>query len=137
MAESAPVSDLETMLRTMEPTLHDAAWAFVFVPPSRELPPLRTFATVEEDEGTTLILLEDDAHRATLDVRFRAARITLTVHSALAGIGLTAAFARALADVGISANVVAAVHHDHIFVPYDEGPRALAALRALQSSAGG
>jgi hypothetical protein len=60
--------------------------------------------------------------------------ITLRVHSSLAAVGLTAAVAAALSDHGISANVVAAYCHDHIFVPADRAEEALAALRSLQAS---
>ena len=56
------------------------------------------------------------------------------VHSSLAAVGLTAAVAAALADHGISANVVAAFYHDHIFVPAERAEEALAALRAIQRS---
>jgi len=54
------------------------------------------------------------------------------VPSDLAAVGLTAAFAQALAAVGISCNVLAGAHHDHLFVPVDRATDALAALRALQ-----
>ena len=50
-------------------------------------------------------------------------------------VGLTAAVAVALADAGIACNVVAAVHHDHLFVPVESADAALAALRALQPDA--
>jgi hypothetical protein len=36
-----------------------------------------------------------------------------------------------LAEKGISANVVAAYYHDHIFVPTEHANAALAALRGL------
>jgi hypothetical protein len=38
-----------------------------------------------------------------------------------------------LADAGISANVIAALHHDHIFVPWDRRDDALAVLRGLSN----
>jgi hypothetical protein len=57
-------------------------------------------------------------------------RITLTVHSALDGIGLTAAVSAELTAAGIPCNVVAALHHDHVFVPAAQAEAALAALRA-------
>ena len=56
------------------------------------------------------------------------------VHSSLAAVGFTAAFARALAQAGISGNVVAGVHHDHVFVPVDDAQRALEALHALSNA---
>ena len=53
------------------------------------------------------------------DVLFKL--ITLTVHSSLKSVGLTAAVTSKLAEYEISANVVAAYYHDHIFVPYEKG----------------
>ena len=56
------------------------------------------------------------------------------MHSALEAVGLTAEVARVLTDAGIPCNIVAALHHDHLFVPAD---RAAAALRALRDLSGG
>ena len=53
------------------------------------------------------------------------------MHSSLDAIGLTAAVAGELAEHGISANVVAASYHDHIFVPRDKAEQALKLLVAL------
>lgn len=63
----------------------------------------------------------------------------MMVHSSLEAVGMTAAMATALTRAGISANVVAAYHHDHVFVPWTRREDAVAALRALtdQGSAGG
>ena len=58
-------------------------------------------------------------------------KITLQVYSDLEGVGLTAAVATALAGEGIPCNVVAALHHDHLFVPETQGPLALRCLEAL------
>jgi hypothetical protein len=59
------------------------------------------------------------------------ARISLTVASDLAAVGLTAAFAGALGAEGISCNVIAGYHHDHLFVQWDRRADAMAALEAL------
>lgn len=75
------------------------------------------------------------AASAGLQVLFLAAWITLTVHSDLQAVGLTAAFASALGQAGISCNVVAGAFHDHIFVPVEQAQQALAALKTLQQSA--
>jgi hypothetical protein len=53
------------------------------------------------------------------------------VHSALDAVGLTAAVSRALADAGVSCNVIAGAHHDHLLVPFERGEEALAVLRGL------
>ena len=55
-------------------------------------------------------------------------QITLMVHSALDGVGLTAAVANALAAEGCPCNVVAAYHHDHIFVAVQDADKAMKVL---------
>jgi hypothetical protein len=59
------------------------------------------------------------------------ARFTLQVHSSLAAVGLTARVAESLAAHGISANMVAAYHHDHVFVPWARRTDALKILENL------
>ncbi|WP_265086797.1 ACT domain-containing protein [Ralstonia pseudosolanacearum] len=83
----------------------------------------------------TAIIEESRAIEARLEIVCRTLRITLNVYSSLEGVGLTAAFATALAQQGISCNVVAAIYHDHIFVPLEDAKRALEALLAMQSEA--
>jgi hypothetical protein len=61
-------------------------------------------ATFREREGLTVVMEEGVALAAGVMPLFRAAWITLTVHSDLNAVGLTAAFARALGDAGISCN---------------------------------
>ena len=79
---------------------------------------------IREDEGVTAILAGERAGTPF-------ARITLTVHSALEGVGLTAAVSGALATVGIACNSVAGYHHDHLFVPWERRDEALAGLQRL------
>jgi uncharacterized protein len=113
----------------LEPRLYPEAYVFVSVP---EVPPgVRPFAVIREDEGTTLVTTRDEADRAGLSYGYVAARITLTISSSLADIGLTAAVSRVLADAGISCNVIAGLAHDHLFVDADRGPEAATLLRHL------
>ena len=49
----------------------------------------------------------------------------------LHAVGLTAAVASCLAEQGISANVLAAYYHDHVFVPHDQAEDAMHALQLL------
>ncbi|QMW24620.1 ACT domain-containing protein [Sandaracinobacteroides saxicola] len=99
-------------------------------------PALRAAAigSFQEAEGETLILPHDIAVAHGLPDGPVMAYITLTVHSALDGVGLTAAVAQALAAAHIPCNMVAAFHHDHIFVPVTQAETALAILHRLQST---
>ncbi|AXK65746.1 MULTISPECIES: ACT domain-containing protein [Burkholderia] len=132
---SQPENDLATLLRTMQPELHPGAYAFVSLPNGIDVSLSETVATFQEAEGLTVIVSEETAARRGWPVLFRAAWITLTVHSDLQAVGLTAAFAQALGAAGISCNVMAAACHDHIFVAFGDGARALDTLVALQRDA--
>lgn len=125
------IRDLDRLLAQMEPVLNPGRYAFVAVPEGVALDPGRIVASVREPEGLSAIVPEQDALELGLQVAFVAAWITLTVHSDLAAVGLTAAFSRALADAGIGCNLVAGLRHDHLFVPFDQAQQALDALRAL------
>ncbi len=85
-----------------------------------------------EAEGTSMILPVDLAAKAGFDVTAPMHCITLAVYSALDGVGLTAAVAGALAQHGIPCNMVAAFHHDHVFVPVASSAYAIEILQALQ-----
>ena len=89
---------------------------------------------MQEAEGLTLVLPRETADAHGLSYDYVAAWITLQVHSSLAAVGLTASFSAALAQAGISCNVVAGFHHDHLFVPSERAERALSTLRALAAS---
>lgn len=117
----------------MEPTVRPGRFVYVTVDAgtARDLP---ADVVVREAEGVTLVLAQTDADARSLPYDFVAGWITLRVHSALDAVGLTAAFSGALAERGISANVVAGYYHDHLLVPIDDVDRAMAALRDLAAS---
>lgn len=121
------VSEGKAMVRAMAPRLLPGRFTFATVADpaaAARLMPLARGA-FREDEGLSLILpAAEDGPPA-----FR--QITLDVQSALDGVGLTAAVATALARRDIPCNVVAAHHHDHVFVPEGQAETALAALLAL------
>ncbi|MFN3611779.1 ACT domain-containing protein [Tepidimonas sp.] len=132
---STPIADLATLLASMEPELHEGTYVYCVAPPGTDGRGLSPVVTVAESEGLTLVLPESQALQAGYPVLFRAAWITLTVHSDLQAVGLTASFAAALGRAGVSCNVVAGAFHDHLFVPVDQADAALSALRALQQEA--
>ena len=57
-------------------------------------------------------------------------RITLNIYSSLEAVGLTAAVSTLLAEPGISANMIAAYYHDHIFVSAADAERTVALLHS-------
>jgi hypothetical protein len=120
---AGPVGDLAAMLAGMAPMLDANRWAFALVEGAL---PEDAFALIREDEGTTAIVPQESGGFA---------RITLSVHSALDGVGLTAAVAGVLAEAGIACNVVAGFHHDHLFVPWERRAEALEILQHLAAAA--
>lgn len=126
-------TDLAKLLAAMNPVLFPQTYVYCTVAhrDAARYQALEPLATYREDEGLTLVLSRSAADAAGLSYGPLLRRITLNVHSALEAVGLTAAVATALTNEGISANVIAAYYHDHIFVPEADAERALAALRAL------
>ena len=131
---SEPVRDREAMIAAMEPRLDTQRWRFVLVSPDNAPQLLGSaIGTFREDEGVTAIVPSELADELGIEGP-DFARITLMVHSDLEGVGLTAAVAGALADAGIACNMVAAFHHDHVFVPAGRTDDALSILCALAAS---
>lgn len=122
--------DLTRLLSSLRPQLKPDRYVFATVvgaPPSGVTP----VVTVAEDEGLTLVVLQEEADEAGLAYDYVACWITLWAHSALDAVGLTAAVAGELAEAGMSCNVVAGYHHDHLFVPHDRAAEAVAVLERL------
>lgn len=123
-------TDLRMLLSGMRPRLNPGRYVFTTV--DGGVPAgARPVVTVAEEEGLTLVLPQQEADAAGLAYEYVAGWITLCVHSALEAVGLTAAVARELAAVGLSCNVVAGFHHDHLFVPYERVADAVALLEDL------
>lgn len=133
---SQAVSDLRTLIRSMQPVLHEGAYYFATLPEGSAMTAAEIHASIREAEGLSVMVDEAAAQKYGLQNAFRAAWITLNVHSDLAAVGLTAAFSAALGRAGISCNVVAGHCHDHIFVPYEQAEAAMATLRDLQRNGG-
>jgi len=123
-------TDLRMLLSGMRPRLNPGRYVFATV--GGQIPAgARPVVTVAEEEGLTLVVPQQEADAAGLAYEYVAGWITLRVHSALEAVGLTAAVARELAVAGLSCNVVAGFHHDHLFVPYERAAEAVALLEDL------
>lgn len=124
-------TNLSRLLASLSPRLNPGRFVFCSVPQPTVVQVAAALGSFREAEGTTLILAREEAERLGLTYDYLAAWITLEVHSSLATVGLTAAFAKALAGEGISCNVIAGFHHDHLFVAEADAERAMAALQRL------
>ncbi len=123
--------NLQRLLASLSPELRPGDFVFAAVADAARLQDVVPEATVCEPEGLTVVLTRDDADTLGLTYDFVAGWIILRVHSALDAVGLTAAVSGALASAGVSCNVLAGLHHDHLLVPADRAQDALEALTAL------
>lgn len=123
--------NLALLLDALDVTRREGVYTFV----TGEWPALEAeaHATVIEPEGHSYVVTVDDAHRIGAPADFEAAWLTLTIHSALDAVGLTAAVSSVLAEAGIACNVIAGYHHDHLLVPVDRAADAMRLLRSLRS----
>lgn len=122
---------LKKLINEMDPRLNPGAYVFSTVSKIDGIDRTDILCEFKEQEGTTVILERTLAEAYGLTYEFVAAWITLTIHSALEAKGLTAKVATALAEQNISCNVIAGYYHDHLFVPYAEGNKAVDVLKAL------
>jgi uncharacterized protein len=120
--------ELDRLLAGLRPDLSAEPYVYAVGPAPAGT---AVFASVEEDEGITLVLTRDEADAAGLRPEWAAARITLRVDSTLTDVGLTATVSSRLAARGIPCNIVAGLAHDHLFVPEDRGAEALDLLQEL------
>ena len=115
------IRDLPTLLENLEPKHIPGEFVFCSVD-SRDLrslgdTPLLVF---RESEGITVVVIKKVAMEHSLSFENTWGLITLSVHSDLEAVGLITTVTKALADSGISVNVVSAYYHDHLFVPYSK-----------------
>jgi uncharacterized protein len=124
-------TDLAQLLQNMKPERNTGEYVFCGVDSFEQAAALGPLCLFQEKEGMTVILPREQADAGPLSYSLVCAWITLTVHSSLEAVGLTAAVSQALAEENISCNVVAAYYHDHLFIPVQDAARAMEALTAL------
>lgn len=124
-------TNLEILLHTIRPQLAEGDFVFCTIDDPAIIAIEDVLLFFREQEGVTVILRKERADRLGWAYQFIASWITLTVHSSLEAVGLTAAFSKALAEHGISCNVVAGYFHDHIFVDKKDAEKAMAVLSRM------
>ena len=133
MSEHSGESDLDYLIKNMQPILEDEDLVFCSLPPAQAE---EYFVLCQgyyvEREGITVIIGKHlaDLNDLHYDLIFK--RITLNVHSSLTAVGFLARITEVLAAQGFSVNVVSAYYHDHLFVQSDQAEGALETLLLWQ-----
>ncbi len=126
--------NLKRLLNGMKPSLREGRFVFCTLQIERFPLDLDVVASFKEEEGLTVVVEEREAQKRGWDYEVAMAWITLTIHSALEAVGLTAAVANALTQENISCNVIAAYYHDHIFVPVVRAGEAMLAPQRISET---
>ncbi|TKX20265.1 ACT domain-containing protein 2 [Elsinoe australis] len=143
-SDQTPVSSTLGMITSMTPVLHPEPCVYATVSASAPqekllaLLPLARAIFNEGDDGMSILLPLATAKaypRLLTIIDPIMNHIELKVYSSLEGIGLTAAVAQALTDAKIPCNVIAALKHDHVYVPKEKAEAALQALNDLVEEA--
>ncbi|WP_428418673.1 ACT domain-containing protein [Methylibium sp.] len=127
------VADLDDLCRHMTPRLVDGVFVYCTFTDFRLPAGLEPVCTFREAEGLSAIVSKREAEAGALPYVFPCRLITLTVHSSLDAVGFLARISAHLSRAGIACNVVAAFHHDHLFVPEARADDTLGILRAIAS----
>ncbi|GAA5136599.1 ACT domain-containing protein [Thalassotalea piscium] len=125
--------NLAKLIASMTPVLTENEYVFATLETYdfEQVLLLNPISTFQEKEGLTVILTKEKADEFNISYSGVFKCITLNVHSSLDAVGLTAAVATKLTQSNISANVIAAYYHDHVFIALKDAEQALADLNAL------
>jgi len=124
-------TDLSKLIKGMKPELNKGEYVYCLASSKEHAVALDPLCYFLEKEGVTVILSKEKADALNVPYETTCVWITLTVHSSLEAVGLTAAVSKSLTEANISCNVVAAFYHDHIFVPVKDAERAMNALKKM------
>ncbi|MEE8602286.1 ACT domain-containing protein [Euzebya tangerina] len=128
-------SDLGQILTSLQVRRRVGLYVYATVPVGQPLPDLPIMAMVSEIEGTSIVVKHEEAVTAGLAYEYESVWLSLTTHTSLNAVGVTATIATAFAMSDIPCNVIAGYHHDHILVPADRVEDALGAVELVRANA--
>lgn len=134
MGLSKGESDLDKLIKNMEPILEDEELVFCSLSPEKAeayFPISQGYYC--EREGITVIVGRHLADLDNLPYDFVFKRITLNVHSSLGAVGFLARITEVLAAQGISTNVISAFYHDHLYIQAHQAQLAIDTLILWQN----
>lgn len=128
------VTNLTELIKGMTPKLNKGEYVFSTIKDFKQIKAIDTICTFKEKEGISVIIKRKKADKLKLKYDFVAAWITLSIHSSLEAVGLTAIFSNELAKKNISCNVISGYFHDHIFVDKKDAKKAMKLLKNLSAN---
>jgi hypothetical protein len=128
------ITNLKQTLSLLRVFSDDIKYGFASIRMTTDIDRNEVLATFQEDGRLAIIAPIDYLESKNIENEGPYAKLTIDVHTSLELVGLTAVLASKLAEHGISANVVAAFYHDHIFVKYEHRNKAIELLEDLKKS---
>lgn len=125
------LTDPQQTLKSLKVVCDDIQYGFASIPDDSGIDRKKVLATFQENGRLAVIAPKEYLESLNIENEGPYAKLTINVHTSLELVGLTAVMATKLAEHGISANVVAAFYHDHVFVQYGVRKKAAELLENL------
>jgi hypothetical protein len=133
MGHNEGETDLQSLLKQMQPVLDDEQMVFCSLPADEAEKYLTSCqGYYREQEGVSLIIDKAQADLDNLIYNSVFRRISLMVHSSLEAVGFLSRITEILAAQGISVNVVSGYFHDHLYINVKEAENAVMILELWQ-----
>ena len=128
--------NIDYILKNLNPRLNPDDYIFTIVNSLDSIDINEILAYIRESEGISLIMKKSVADFLQVPYFGVWSWITLDVHSSLDAVGLTSVVSNAFSEIGLSCNIVAGYHHDHIFIQKEMAEKAMNTLAILSSKKG-